>query len=73
MSNHRSSQKKKPINYMSRDWEDTRHVVMLNKADVHQLPEYLTKLYEESCKKNPCGEEKIKLEKYCLRTRMHLL
>lgn len=45
-------------------------MVLRNKADV---PEYLTKLYEESCKKNPCGEEKIKLEKYCLRTRMHLL
>lgn len=32
-----------------------------NKADVPQLPEYLTELHEESCKKTPCGKEKIKL------------
>lgn len=28
---------------------------------------------KRAAKKNSCGEEKIKLEKYCLRTRMHLL
>lgn len=32
-----------------------------NKADVPQLPEYLTELHEESCKKTPFGKEKIKL------------
>lgn len=45
------------------DWDDTGDAVLWslrNKADVPQLPEYLTELYEESCKKIPCGKEKIK-------------
>lgn len=51
------------------DWEDTGDAVLRslrNKADVPQLSEYLTELYEESCKKIPCGKEKIKLAEILL-------
>lgn len=51
------------------DWEDTGYAVLRslrNKADVPQLPEYLTELYEEICKKIPCGKEKIKLAEILL-------